>query len=156
MSVTLQSIRDVLDELEISHSHDKKNKRIEFSLTNDEPCKIAIKYVFTVDEEKNLILAKGSLCEYDLDDANEFDAAYHFCNQWNIGTIMPKIEVLKEQKMILCEWVWDADSELSDDLVKKLIIVRFCSIVNDCVKKAIEAKLYPELNRILPLKNKDK
>lgn len=146
MSVSLQSLHDVLDELRIVHNIDKKNNRIKFLVIADDPCEHSIKMTFTVGNEGDIISATGVLCEYDLDDSDNFKAAYRFCNKWNCEMLMPKAEVIEEQKMLLCEWFWDTGYEITEELLRTLIVFHFLAPTDDCIKAAIKEGLYPDLS----------
>ena len=141
MPVTTQHLREILDELEIFHSYDKETNRILFYYKKTEPFQADYKIIFTVSEERKTIQANGILCEKDLDDKDDFKAAYLFCNQWQTETFMPKVMVNPKGKFLICEWTWDTDFEICDEALK-MIVVNFVKCTEMCIRKAVEEGIY--------------
>lgn len=145
MAITLQHFREILDDMEISHKIYKEVGLLEFVTSQTEPFEADFKFLFFVSEERNSIQAHGLLCSADLDDRNDFNAAYRFCNKWNDDKIMPKAIVKEKEKYIICEWSWDMEFEITDSLLKSLIIAQFVKTTEACIQQAVEAGLYPSV-----------
>ncbi len=139
MTVTAAQFRSILDETEVLHHLDDQD--FEFIFTQTEPFQADFKFIFTVNEEKNQIQAHGMLCDIDLAE-EDMEKAYIFCNQWNKNAIMPKVYVYEEGKMLLCEWTWDTECDLTDDFVKGLILGKFVHATEFFVKESVEAGIY--------------
>ena len=141
MSITIEHFRDIMDALEIPHILHKEADLFEFIIHETELFKADVKFLFCVSEERDTIQATGILCEEDLDGADDFAAAYRFCNQWHADTLMPKAVVNTEGKFIACEWSWLTNFEFSDAELKSWI-ENFIGGVKLCIAKAAEAKVY--------------
>ena len=141
MTISIQHFRNILDEMEISHVFHKESGVIEFYIHETDPAAAIFKILICVSEEKGMIQATGILCEKDLDDSDDFNAAYRFCNQWHADTIMPKVVVNVDGKFLACEWTWDTDVGFEDDDLKGLIAY-FIQGPELCINRAAEAGLY--------------
>ena len=145
MTVNAQHFREILDEMEIAHRAVPPNG-FEFIIEQTGPFQGKVKFTFFVREEQALIQAYAVLCNKDLD-ASKLDEAYRFCNTWHNDTIMPKVIVDEKNRFLLCEWIWDSDYEISNDLLTRLILAPFIQNTQTCINKAVEAGLYPGVNR---------
>ena len=141
MAITVKHYREILDELEISHIFHKDAGIIEFILHETEPFEADYKILVNISEERELIQINGILCEKDLDDANDFEAAYRFCNQWHADTTMPKVVVNTGGKFLSCEWSWDTDFEMSD-VELKMMLAKFIHGTKLCIIRAADMGLY--------------
>ena len=140
MGISLRTLRDVIDDLEIRHSVDKSNGTIDFimGMDNDE----SIRFIFSVNEEQEVIQAIAVLCDKDIIDSNNFYEAYKFCNYWNDSYKYPKAYVKENSKSIICEWTWDTEVDYSDELIKGIILGAFIKTSQMCFEEAIKNNMY--------------
>lgn len=140
MSISLRTLRDVIDDLEITHSIDKDKGTLDFimSMDNNEH----VRFIFSANEEQEEIQAIAILCEKDITDSNDFHEAYKFCNHWNDSYKYPKAYVKENSKSIICEWTWDTEVDYSDELIKRVILIAFIRTSRMCFEEAIKNNMY--------------
>ena len=139
MSVTLNQLRDVLDDLNLRSSINKNKGEIDVAKHIEDG---VIFFYFFVLEEQELIDAQAILAEKDISDTNNFYEAYRFCSNWNASYYSPKLYVDEDLKAIIAQWTWDTEVCYSAELLENIIISPF---VNHCTKAfedALQNNLY--------------
>ena len=138
MATIFEDLCSAVDESQLKHAADQKEKNITFIIQSGDE---QVKFLYSVDEEKRLIYVISLIAEMIHED-NDFHAAYKFCNKWNSSFKYPKARVDEIHRIMICEWTWNMDASYSGEFLKQIVLDSFISLSRFFFADAVKSGMY--------------